>query len=199
MKKVQLSVIAILFFITGYAQDPGVRLAATAMRQWPDTGDSTTARWTYDEGVVWKGLEGLWYNTGDARYFKYIQHQMDRLVDKQGNIRTYKLEDYNLDNVLYGRILLMLYNVTGQKQYYTAANTLREQLKQQPRTAQGSFWHKKKYIEQVWLDGLYMAQPFFAEYAAEFHEDSVFAGIAKQFAAIEANTRDPKTGLLYHG
>src|SRR6201991_4126646 len=153
MKKVQLSVFAVLFFVGGYAQDPGVRLAATAMRQWPDTGDSTTARWTYDEGVVWKGLEGLWLNTGDARYFKYVQHQMDRLVDKDGNIRTYKLEDYNLDNVLCGRILLMLYNVTGQKQYYKAATTLREQLSRQPRTSQGSFWHKQRYPEQVWLDG----------------------------------------------
>jgi len=181
------------------ATDPATSMASTVMQLWPDTGDSTAIRWTYDNGVIWKGLEGLWYNTGDARYFKYVQHQMDRLVDKEGNIRTYKLEDYNLDNILCGRILLMLYNVTGQKQYYKAATTLREQLRQQPRTAIGSFWHKKKYTEQVWLDGLYMAQPFFAEYAAEFHEDSVFDDIAKQFLAIETNTRDKATGLLYHG
>ncbi|HWB91130.1 MAG TPA: glycoside hydrolase family 88 protein, partial [Puia sp.] len=156
-------------------------------------------RWTYDEGVVWKGLQGLWYNTGDGRYFKYIQHQMDRLVDKEGNIRTYKLEDYNLDNILLGRILLMLYEVTGQQRYHTAATTLRRQLAEQPRTSEGSFWHKKRYTEQVWLDGLYMAQPFFAEYAALFHEDSVFDDITKQFALIEQHTRDPRTGLLYHG
>jgi unsaturated rhamnogalacturonyl hydrolase len=124
---------------------------------------------------------------------------VDRLVDREGNIRTYKPEDYNLDNVLCGRILLMLYNVTGQEKYYKAARTLREQLQQQPRTSEGSFWHKKKYTEQVWLDGLYMAQPFFAEYAAEFHEDSVFADILKQFETIEAHTRDGRTGLLYHG
>ena len=178
---------------------PGERLAATAMNLWPADGDSASARWTYDEGVVWKGLQGLWYNTGDARYFKYIQHQMDRLVDKEGNIRTYKLDDYNLDNVLCGRILLMLYQVTGQEKYYKAATTLRRQLDQQPRTTEGSFWHKKKYTEQVWLDGLYMAQPFFAEYAQLFHEDSVFGDIARQFAAIETHTRDKATGLLYHG
>jgi unsaturated rhamnogalacturonyl hydrolase len=202
MKRLKILILTILMGGVATAQQtigPAEKMAATAIQLWPDTGDSTAIRWTYDEGVVWKGLEHLWYNTGDPRYFKYIQHQMDRLVDKQGNIRTYKLDDYNLDNILLGRILLMLYNVTGQKQYYTAATTLREQLKQQPRTSQGSFWHKKKYTEQVWLDGLYMAQPFLAEYAAEFHEDSVFDDIAKQFAAIEANTRDGKTGLLYHG
>jgi len=184
---------------TSVTNDPAVRIAATVMQLWPDTGDSTKIRWTYDNGVIWKGFENLWYNTGDARYFKYVQHQMDRLVDKEGNIRTYKLEDYNLDNVLCGRNLLMLYNVTGQKQYYKAAQTLREQLRTQPRTAQGGFWHKKKYTEQVWLDGLYMAQPFFAEWAAEFHEDSVFGDVAQQFADIWAHTYDGKTGLQYHG
>ena len=176
-----------------------VLMAGTVFNLWPDNGDTATARWTYDEAVVWRGLQGLWYNTGDARYFKYIQHQMDRLVDKDGNIRTYKPEDYNLDNILCGRILLMLYQVTGQEKYFKAAATLRRQLQDQPRTSEGSFWHKKKYTEQVWLDGIYMAQPFFAEYAALFHEDSVFDDIAKQFALIEEHTRDKTTGLLYHG
>jgi len=178
---------------------PGERLAATAVKLWPEAGDSSKARWTYDEGVVWKGMEGLWLNTGDARWFKYVQHQMDRLVNKEGDIRTYKPEDYNLDNVLCGRVLLMLYKVTGQEKYYKAAGHLREQLRSQPRTSEGSFWHKKKYVEQVWLDGLYMAQPFFAEYAALFHEDSVFADITRQFVAIEKHAREAKTGLLYHG
>lgn len=220
MKKVQLSALVVFIFVAGFGQapgaepatpgmrpktpgmrpaTPGVRLAATAMRLWPDTGDSSTARWTYDEGVVWKGLEGLWLNTGDARYFKYVQRQVDRLVDKEGNIRTYKPEDYNLDNILCGRVLLMLYKVTGQEKYYKAAGRLRQQLKEQPRTGEGSWWHKKKYTRQVWLDGLYMAQPFFAEYASLFHEDSVFADITKQFVVIEEHTRDAGTGLLYHG
>ncbi|WP_431210543.1 glycoside hydrolase family 88 protein [Puia sp. P3] len=142
------------------AATPGERLAARAVQLWPETGDSSKARWTYDEGVMWKGMEGLWLNTGNAYWFKYVQHQMDRLVNKEGEIRTYKLEDYNLDNVLCGRVLLMLYKVTGQEKYYKAAGHLRDQLRTQPRTLEGSYWHKKKYVEQVWLDGLYMAQPF---------------------------------------
>jgi unsaturated rhamnogalacturonyl hydrolase len=178
---------------------PAIAMAATAMDMWKDTGDAKTAKWNYDEGVVWKGLEGLWLNTGDARYYRYIQHQVDRLVDKEGNILTYKLEDYNLDNVLCGRILLMLYKVSNQEKYYKAAGQLRQQLKDQPRTKEGSFWHKKRYPYQVWLDGLYMAQPFYAEYASLFHEDADFDDIARQFAAIEEHTRDSRTGLLYHG
>ena len=178
---------------------PAVRMAATVFDLWKDDGDTTTVRWTYDEGVVWQGLLALWYNTGDARYFKYVQHWMDRLVNKDGSISTYALEDFNLDNLLCGRVLLRLYQVTGQEKYYTAASTLRRQLQQQPRTTEGSFWHKKKYPGQVWLDGLYMAQPFFAEWAAIAHEDSVFSDIVQQFKLIEAHARDKATGLLYHG
>ncbi|MBS1661355.1 MAG: glycoside hydrolase family 88 protein [Bacteroidetes bacterium] len=215
MKKVLLSLLAVLFFIVGFGQapggggalgsgrslaaSPGVRLASRVMQVWPENEDTAKARWTYDEGVICKGMEGLWLNTGDAQYFRYIQKRMDRVIDKDGNIRTYKLEDYNLDNCLEGRTLLMLYKVTGQEKYYKAFGHLRQQLREQPRTSEGSFWHKKRYVEQVWLDGLYMAQPFFAEYASLFHEDSVFADITKQFAAIERHTRDTKTGLLYHG
>jgi unsaturated rhamnogalacturonyl hydrolase len=176
-----------------------LRLAATAMGTWKDTGDMEPARWTYEQGMVWQGLLRLWYNTGDARYFKYVRNQVDRLVDKDGNILTYNREDYNLDNVLPGRLLVLLFETTGQEKYYKAAMRLRQQLKEQPRTAEGNFWQKREYTRQVWLDGLYMAQPFFAQYGAVFHEDSVFDDVCKQFITIEAHTRDPKSGLLYHG
>ena len=193
-----------------------IRLAATAMDIWKertresaaDTGSGSSmqgstgiapARWTYEEGVVWLGLMKLWYSTGDARYVNYVRHQVDRLVDKEGNILTYKPDDYNLDNILCGRLLLSLYEVTLQEKYYKAAVRLRQQLREQPRTAEGGFWHKKKYTEQVWLDGIYMALPFYAQYASLFHEDSAFDDITRQFAAIGRHVRDPQTGLLYHG
>jgi unsaturated rhamnogalacturonyl hydrolase len=51
----------------------------------------------------------------------------------------------------------------------------------------------------MWLDGLYMAEPFYAEYAAMHHEDTAFNDITRQFVLMEKHARDPKTGLLYHG
>jgi len=175
------------------------RMAAAAMIRWNASDETVPVRWTYEEGVVWKGLENCWYNTGNARCYKYIQQYIDRLVDKDGNILTYKMDDYNLDNILCGRLLLLLYKTSGQEKYYKAAGLLRRQLQDQPRTKEGSFWHKKKYTNQVWLDGLYMAQPFYAEWAATFHEDSIFNDISRQFALIEQHARDTRTGLLYHG
>jgi unsaturated rhamnogalacturonyl hydrolase len=167
---------------------------------WKDSGvDAKPAKWTYEQGLIWLGMMRLWYSTGNAQYYNYVKRQVDRLVDKDGNIATYESKDLSLDNVLPGRVLLELYEVTLDARYYKATVRLRGQLKDQPRTAEGSFWHKKKYPHQVWLDGLYMAMPFLAQYASLFHEDSVFDDIAHQFAVIERHVRDPKTGLLYHG
>ena len=177
------------------------RMASTVMTIWKDTvaEPGKPEKWSYEQGVVLKGIEGVWLATGDGRYFSYIQHLIDRFVNDDGTIRTYKLEDYNIDNVLLGRNVLLLYKVTGQEKYRKAAALLREQLKNHPRTSEGGFWHKKIYPYQMWLDGLYMGEPFYAEYAATFHEDAAFDDIAKQFILMEQHARDTKTGLLYHG
>jgi unsaturated rhamnogalacturonyl hydrolase len=178
------------------------RVAATVMTRWKDSWETEpgkSEKWSYEQGVVLKGMESVWYNTADGRYFKYIQQSIDRFVNDDGTIRTYKLDDYNIDNVLNGRVVLLLYKVTGQDKYRKAAALLREQLKTHPRTSEGGFWHKKIYPSQMWLDGLYMGEPFYAEYAATFHEDADFDDIARQFMLMELHARDAKTGLLYHG
>ncbi|HEX8721544.1 MAG TPA: DUF4350 domain-containing protein [Pyrinomonadaceae bacterium] len=178
------------------------RMAATVMRVWKDavTTDPTKPdKWAYEQGVALKGMEAVWLNTGDGRYFKYIQRVVDRYVGDDGTIRTYKPSDYNIDNVMSGRSLLTLYKVTGQEKYRKAAASLREQLRTHPRTTEGGFWHKKVYPSQMWLDGLYMGEPFYAEYAAAFGEPEAFDDIAKQFILMERHSRDEKTGLLYHG
>ncbi|HEY0408400.1 MAG TPA: glycoside hydrolase family 88 protein [Pyrinomonadaceae bacterium] len=178
------------------------RMAATAMTIWQDslvTEPGKADKWNYEQGVLLKGIEGVWLNTGDGKYFQYIQRLTDRFINDDGTIRTYKPEDYNIDNLLAGRNLLLLYKVTGQEKYRKAAALLREQLKRQPRTSDGGFWHKKIYPSQMWLDGLYMGEPFYAEYAAAFHEPAAFDDIARQFILMELHSRDSKTGLLYHG
>src|SRR6266550_4104114 len=179
------------------------RMAETAMTTlWRDATKNesgTPAKWTYDHGLVLKGIEGVWHATGDRKYFNYIKQSMDQYINVDGTIKTYKLDDYNLDNLLNGRVLLLLYKTTREEKYRNAAALLREQLKTHPRTSDGGFWHKKIYPSQMWLDGLYMAEPFYAEYAATFHEDADFDDIATQFVLMEQHSRDAKTGLLYHG
>lgn len=181
------------------AQSLSEKVAKTAMKVWPDTSSTKFMNWSYDQGVLLEGMEGIWKRTADAEYYRYIQKSIDKLVDKDGTIKGYKPEAYNIDNIKTGRALLLLYRVTGQEKYYKALSQLREQLKTQSRTSEGGFWHKKVYPNQMWLDGLYMGEPFYAEFATVFNEPSDFDDIAKQFILTEKHARDPKTGLLYHG
>jgi len=178
------------------------QMAQTAMNIWKDSfalpGDNT-AKWRYDQGVILKGFEGIWNKTGDPAYFNYIQKSMDFYVGNDGTIKGYKPTEYNIDHVNNGKLLLLLYRVTGKEKYWKAATSLRDQLRTHPRTSQGGFWHKNIYPSQMWLDGLYMGEPFYAEYAFLAHEDTAFNDIIKQFILMERNSRDYKTGLLYHG
>ncbi len=174
------------------------QVAATVLKIWPDTipvGSQT--KWSYDMGVVLKGFEGIWMNTGDVSYFNSIQKKIDFFVKDDGSIRNYELDEYNLDHVNNGKLVLLLYRVLGREKYKKAADLLRSQLKTHPRTKEGGFWHKKIYTNQMWLDGLYMGGPFYAEYAMLF-EGSAFDDIANQFTWMENHARDAKTGLLYH-
>jgi unsaturated rhamnogalacturonyl hydrolase len=178
------------------------RMAETVMTRWRDSWElqpGRTEKWSYDQGVVLKGIEGVWLNTADGKYFRFIQQSMDRFVNDDGTIRTYSIDEYNIDNINNGKILLLLYKVTGQEKYLKAAGLLREQLKTHPRTNEGGFWHKKIYPYQMWLDGLYMGEPFYAEYAAMFQDQRAFHDIVDQFRFMEIHSADDRTGLLYHG
>ncbi|MGF1923844.1 MAG: glycoside hydrolase family 88/105 protein, partial [Bacteroidia bacterium] len=180
------------------------QMANTVMDVWKDTLNTAPSgfrpvKWSYDLGVVYEGFEGIWKRTGNPTYFTTMQKSMDSYLGKDGTINNYKQTDFNIDHVKNGRTLLMLYKVTGQQKYFKAATLLWNQLQQHPRTQEGGFWHKKIYPNQMWLDGLYMGQPFYAEYATLIKNEKAFDDIANQFIWMEKNSIDAKTGLMYHG
>ncbi len=198
--------IFVLFISTAFsvfAQTPMLseQMADTAMnRVYADSpnGAGIPPKWVYDFGTELEGMKNLWFATGDKKYFDFIKKGVDTFVQSDGSIKTYKVEDYNIDQVKTGDAVLLVYRVTGDLKYKKAADLIRSQLKDHPRTNEGGFWHKKIYPYQMWLDGLYMGEPFYAEYAATFNEQQDFDDIAKQFIWMEKNVRDAKTGLLYH-
>ena len=159
--------------------------------------------WEYDNGLLLHGCEELGRKSSDARYFEYVKKSVDRLILADGTIKGYKLDDYTLDNVNSGKLLFGLSaRATDPKQrerYAKALRLLQSQLKTQPRTVDGGFWHKKIYPNQIWLDGAYMAAPFLAQLGSTFNDASAYDEVVKQISLIEQHARDPKTGLLYHG
>lgn len=161
--------------------------------------DRNKHKWHYEQGLMLTALYEQFLQTGDSAYIKFIKGNIDLYVDKTGTINTYKPETFKLDDIVPGRTLLILYQQTGEEKYKIAAGQLINQLENQPRTSEGGFWHKKIYPYQMWLDGLYMALPFYGAYAHFSGGLSIFNDIALQFKLMELHAIDPETGLLYHG
>jgi unsaturated rhamnogalacturonyl hydrolase len=157
------------------------------------------AKWTYQSGFVLHALLRLHDATNDARYLEFVRTSIDSFVGTDGTIATYDLGSYNLDNINTGKAVLDLYRRAGAKAYELAALRLREQLRGQPRTSEGGFWHKRRYPSQMWLDGVYMASPFLAGCGAQFHDAAAFEDVARQVRLIDAHLYDAATGLYFHG
>ena len=179
-----------------------VRMVESEMKRTPDPMwlDATERpRWEYTPGLVLKGVLDVSERTGEDRYWKYVLAYYDGMIDANGVIRNYSLEEYNIDRINPGKPLFLIYEKTKNEKYRKAIETLRRQMREHPRTSEGGFWHKKRYPNQMWLDGLYMGAPFLAQYARTFDEPALFDDVIKQFVLMETHARDDKTGLLFHG
>lgn len=179
-----------------------VRMAESEMQRWPqswmiDWRDK--ARWDYTHGLELLGFAKLYEKTGQQKYFDYVRSYVDGLVDQQGKIKTYEISKYNIDMINAGKLLFFLYDHTGDSRYQKAADTLRGQLKDHPRTREGGFWHKQRYPHQMWLDGLYMGAPFYAQYIMRNEDAAQLDDVFLQFELIEKHLYDPQTGLPRHG
>jgi unsaturated rhamnogalacturonyl hydrolase len=172
-----------------------VRVASSVMRRSPA---AVYDKWDYTAGLMLLAIQRVGDATHDPKYAAYVKASIDSLVHADGTIATYASSEYNLDQINEGRSLFTLYDRTHDARYTKAANRLRDQLRTQPRTAEGGFWHKQIYPQQMWLDGLYMAEPFYAEHALRHADTTAMNDVARQFLLVARHLRDPKTGLYYH-
>ncbi len=155
--------------------------------------------WNYIDGCMMIALLNLHRITGEERYYQFAEHFLDYYVHEDGSILGFKEEDYNLDNLCEGRPLFDVYALSGKEKYRKAIETLHGQILRQPRTPAGNFWHKAIYPNQVWLDGLYMAQVFYTRYTTQFENCAGYDDIRTQFRNVRAHMYDEKTGLYRHG
>ena len=169
-------------------------------------------KWNYTTGLELKAMLDLAVQhslpsspstTKDSAVLEYVDAWYDAVIDSTGKIGVnYKKSNYSTDHICPGKTLFGLYDVTGKQKYRKAMDQLYEQVKEHPRTPEGGFWHKKIYPGQMWLDGLYMMQPFYAEYTARYvpeeEKASNFEDIARQFTLVAEHTYDPQTGLYRH-
>ena len=156
-------------------------------------------KWNYIDGCMITGILERYEITGEARFLDFADRFLSGFVEEDGRIRTYDPAEYSLDNVNPAKNLFTLYDLTGKEKYRKALELVRSQLSTMPRTPEGNFWHKLIYPNQVWLDGIYMALPFYMEYEKRFDAQKDCEDICRQIANVEIRMRDPKTGLYYHG
>lgn len=179
-----------------------IKMAESEMVRFPSLWmieNSSAPKWSYTFGLVAKSMLELWKETGEGKYFDYVQSYADTLITPEGAIKTYGMDSYNIDHISPGKVLFDLYEETGDAKYKKAIDTLYTQLKTHPRTSEGGFWHKLKYPHQMWLDGIYMASPFMVQYAVTFNEPEWHNDAVHQITTIAKHTFDPVTGLYYHG
>ena len=156
-------------------------------------------KWNYIDGCMITGILERYEITGEARFLDFADRFLSGFVEEDGRIRTYDPAEYSLDNVNPAKNLFTLYDLTGKEKYRKALELVRSQLSTMPRTPEGNFWHKLIYPNQVWLDGIYMALPFYMEYEKRFDAQKDCEDICRQIANVEIRMRDSKTGLYYHG
>ena len=152
----------------------------------PTTLDGIPAgkvKWNYTTGLELLAIRDAGIACDAPELIRYADRYYDTIVRPDGEVLTYRKSKYNLDHICPGRPLFELYDRTGDDRYRRVLDTLFVQLQEQPRNADGGFWHKQIYPNQMWLDGLYMAEPFYAEYVMRVVADHTF---------------DPATGLYRH-
>ncbi|MEO7975906.1 glycoside hydrolase family 88 protein [Flavobacterium sp.] len=176
------------------------RTALTILNNYPKAwqiDSNEKPKWDYKMGFLLFSFEKLYQKTNDAKYLNYIKQYADEFIDDSGNIAKYEVKEYNIDYINPGKVLFNLYEITKEEKYRKALLQLRNQLENQPRTASGGFWHKQIYPNQMWIDGLYMAEPFYTQYTVTYENGKSLNDIARQFELAHDNMIDKTTGLIY--
>lgn len=178
-----------------------VRMVQSEMIRCPESWQldfQPKLKWDYCHGLELQAMLDVYDRYGDKKIYDYALAYADTMVNEDGTIKMYKLHEYSLDRVNSGKFLFRIYEQTKDPKYKKALALLRSQFDGHPRNADGGFWHKKIYPNQVWLDGVYMGAPFYAEYAYRNNEVNVYADVINQFLMAARHTYDAKNDLYRH-
>ncbi len=155
--------------------------------------------WNYEDGCLLMGCRRMFEATGDNEYKDFIMKYLEERVEPDGTIPTYSKEHNTLDDLNCGKLLFFGLDETGDQRYLKALEYHMERLHHHPRCKCGSFWHKDIYPNQIWLDGLYMAQPLYMEYETRFNGMENYSDIMNQFRNVRKYLYCEEKGLYYHG
>ncbi len=178
------------------ADDWAVRTVETLLKREPEV--NLKGKWEYEDGLMLDGVMSVYERTHNKSYLDYIKHYFDTYISENGAVKGYDPSLFRLDDINNGKVLLKLYKLTNDKKYKRVLDRQFQQLQNQPRTASSLFWHKKSYPNQVWLDGIYMGDVFYAEYLENFQDNPSYDDVIHQFLKSYEIAIDKETELCYH-
>lgn len=154
--------------------------------------------WNYIDGCMTSSLIEMYKTTKQEKYIEFVKKFVDFYVFDDGSIRGYDITHYSTDDVCESRILFDLYDLTKNEKYNKAIEYTYKQVVNHPRTKEGNFWHKKIYPNQIWLDGLYMMQPFYTRYIS-IKGNKDYSDVINQFKNVRRLMFNEQDKLYYHG
>ena len=178
-----------------------VRMVESEMIRCPESWQldfQPKLKWDYCHGLELQSMLDVYDRYGNRKIYDYALAYADTMVNADGTIKMYKREEYSLDRINSGKFIFRIYEQTKDEKYKKALALMRSQLDEHPRNADGGFWHKKIYPNQVWLDGIYMGAPFYAEYAFRNNQVDDYADVINQFLMAARHTYDPKNDVYRH-
>ena len=178
-----------------------VRMVQSEMVRCPESWQldfQPALKWDYCHGLELQAMLNVYDRYGDERIYNYALAYADTMIHDDGSIVKYKRSDFSLDRINSGKFIFRIYDQTKNEKYRKALDLMRSQLDDHPRNEDGGFWHKKIYPNQVWLDGIYMGAPFYAEYAYRNSRVNDYADVINQFLMAARHTYDPQTDLFKH-
>jgi len=186
-----------------------VAAAQSAMARWPDYTRAYFSAWTYVNSYMSCAFERLYRATGDTAYIEYIRRYVDHFIDENGDFRAVannkgamRMPVYcdNLDGMMPGTAVVMMYEYTKDERYKKAAERIRKCMDDYPRNNDGGFWHSRGHTGQMWIDGIFMGQMFLLRYGKSIG-DSQYAWdeAARQITAYSKRGEQGNSGLYVHG
>jgi unsaturated rhamnogalacturonyl hydrolase len=188
----------------GVLNDVADKLVQSTLAFYPDVKDFpiyAPNRWNYEYSFFLYGCYLQGRKTGNPAFGSYAQKWLDSFITEDGQFKTgvYDMSEYKLDDVIPARLAILFHQQTGLAKYKSIADTIALQLKRQPKTSDGGYWHKQIYPNQMWLDGVFMGDVFSMQYANAYKQPQWYDEAVHQIKLIYKHTVDPATGLLYHG
>lgn len=205
MKKAVISLLTTVLTLCASGALPGSApekwsegIARTVMTRYPSALLIPFKPWCYPQGYFLMGLEKMWRDTGDRKYYDYMMSWADNAVRPDGSLTYFR--GRSMDDMMAGSVIVWAYSVTGDDKFKKAADTIRRSFDDYPRTTDSIFWHGRGTVGQIWVDGVFMGQMFLTKYGKYIGDtDYCYDEAVRQMEGMYRHLKKGDTGLLLHG